>query len=594
MKWVTAVINRQEVSIAFDENSIHIYNAFPIKDDLKMRGYRWNPGDKSWFIRPTDVDKEIGLLQNNLSTSSPVTVQSVIEGTVNASPSELAVFPDSYSVADLRNRLDRLIREGIRGNVWVRGVIASDVKEYKWASYLDLKDEDDSRNIFFRMEVKRSQLEKINRKLADSGVANQLEKDLPVFCSVEVYLPLRNVIDVRLSLLDILPEYTQSKIRNQRDITLDALREEGILENQKTLQVPALISRIGLITSEQGTSIRDIRAGLSPYDHRYHFYFVDSRMEGSAAVDSVIQALYYLEQNHRDQLDVIIIARGGGSEQSLAVFNDLKLCRSVCHCSIPVLTAIGHEKDVSAIEMCSWFTPTPSTPSGIGKYLQNRFMELQEQLSGTMTRLVHHFSTVHHREMEKIRGHLKFIPERISGYLKGRKEHFVTLTGGLRQAVLFTVRDQERRIASLSGQLTSRYRDRVLKTEQGIQSLSAQLVSRGTTLHRRERLTVEKTILRLDFEKQYRNNLKQENDLQKYAAAVLTGAQKKVTADTERLTSRMQLVKASSPENVLKKGFSLVMDENNRVLKSVNDFNRIGKAVLRFHDGTAKIKNDSE
>ena len=64
-------INGQEVSVAFDENSIHIYNAFPIKDDLKMRGYRWNPTDKSWFLHPRDVDMEMEALENNLLSPSP-------------------------------------------------------------------------------------------------------------------------------------------------------------------------------------------------------------------------------------------------------------------------------------------------------------------------------------------------------------------------------------------------------------------------------------------------------------------------------------------------------------------------------------------
>ncbi|UCH98358.1 MAG: hypothetical protein JSV88_16360, partial [Candidatus Aminicenantes bacterium] len=339
MKWVTVVINGQEVSVAFDENSIHIYNAYPIKDDLKIRGYRWNPADKSWYLQPGDVDAEIRVLENNLQPSAaPVKC---------GKKPELAVFPESYSVAELRNRLDRLIREGIRGNIWVRGVIASDVKNYKWASYLDLKDEDENRDIFFRVEIKTHNLEKIERKLQESGAAQSLERDLPVFCHVEVYLPLRNVVDIRLSLLDILPEYTQAKIRNQREITLDKLKEEGIIENQKRLVVPVFISRLGLITSGQGTSIRDIKAGLHPYENKYRFFFVDSRMEGAHAVDSIIQAITFLESSPGIELDAIIIARGGGSEQSLAVFNDLRLCRKVCHTPIPILTAIGHEKDIT-------------------------------------------------------------------------------------------------------------------------------------------------------------------------------------------------------------------------------------------------------
>ncbi|MGD2092703.1 MAG: exodeoxyribonuclease VII large subunit [Candidatus Aminicenantes bacterium] len=590
MKWINVVINGQEVSVAFDENSIHIYNAYPIKDDLKMRGYRWNPADKSWFLHPRDIDIEMKVLENNLQPSSPTAAPPVKKG----EKSELAVLPESYSVAELRNRLDRLIREGIRGNVWVRGVIASEIKNYKWASYLDLKDEDENRHIFFRVEIKKQNLEKINLKLQESGVALALEPDLPVFCNVEVYLPLRNVVDIRLSLLDILPEYTQSKIRNQRDITLDQLKKENILENQKRLLLPAFISRLGLITSEQGTSIRDIRAGLHPYQGKYQFFFVDSRMEGANAVDSIIQAITFLEDNAGVELDAVIIARGGGSEQSLAIFNDLRLCRKVCNCPIPILTAIGHDKDFTAIEECSWLTPTPSTPSGIGKYLQNRYLNLQEQLSGTVTQLIHHFTTVHQREMEKIKAFLKHIPVRVSSYFKWKEEGFFNLTRELERSMGFTVRDHERRVGTLTRQLMNANRELLIKNKANIQSLAALILSRVDALNQREVKYMEKTILKLDFEKRHRVNQKQREDIREKARSLLTQVLKTITNVQKNIEARIQLVKASNPDQILKKGFTLTLDEEKRVIKSVNQFNQKQEATLKFHDGSTKIKKISE
>jgi exodeoxyribonuclease VII large subunit len=590
MKWITMVINGQEVSVAFDENSIHIYNAYPIKDDLKMRGYRWNPTDKSWSLHPRDVDIEMEVLENNLQSPSPPAAPPVKK---NEKPG-LAVFPESYSVAELRNRLDRLIREGIRGNIWVRGVIASEVKNYKWASYLDLKDEDQNRDIFFRVEIKKQNLEKINLKLQESGVAQSLEPDLPVFCNVEVYLPLRNVVDIRLSLLDILPEYTQSKIRNQREITLDQLKKEGILENQKRLVLPAFIYRLGLITSEQGTSIRDIRAGLHPYEGKYQFFFVDSRMEGANAVDSIIRAIMFLEDNPGIELDALIITRGGGSEQSLAIFNDLRLCRIVCNSRIPILTAIGHEKDITAIEQCSWLTPTPSTPSGLGKYLQHRYLNLQEQLSGSVTRLIHHFTNVHHREMEKIKAFLKHIPARVSGYLKWKEEGFFNLTRELERSVGFTVRDHERRIGTLSRQLMNANRELLIKNKANIESLSAVILSRVHTFNQREVKQMEKTIFKLDFEKRRRVNQKQQEEIREKARGLLVRVLKTINNVQRDVEVRMQLVQASNPDQVLKKGFTLTLDEEKRVIKSVNEFNQKQKATLKFHDGSTKIKKISE
>jgi len=581
MNWVTLTINGTDVSVAFDENSIHIYNAYPIKDDLKLRGYRWNPADKSWQFKSGDVTAEMEVLKNNLQPSTPLVKR--------IGKTELSKFPESYSVVDLRNRIDQLIQQGIRGNIWVRGVIASDIKNYEWASYLDLKDEDETYDIFFRVEVKKEILEKINQKLEEPGVAHSLEKDLPVFCNVDVHLPLRNVVDVRLTLLDILPEYTQAKIRNQREITLDKLKEEGILENQKRLILPALISRIGLITSEQGTSIKDIKAGLFPYVDKYQFFFTDSRMEGANAVDSIIQSIDFLENNSEIALDAIIIARGGGSEQSLAICNDLRLCRKVCLTRIPILTAIGHEKDVTAIELCSWLTPTPSTPSGMGKYLQSRYFNLQEQLTGTVTQLIHHFTNAHHREMEKIRAFLKNIPSLVLSYIRLREERFFSLTHGLEQSVTFTVRDQGRRIATLTRQLIEKYQDLNFKSKKNIEAFAVQILSRVGILNQREVKQVEKTILKLDFRKRRRDNKKQQEEIQKKAKTLVAQALKIFTSSQKDLEARRHLVHANNPQNVLRKGFTLTLDKGNQVIKTVKEFNQKRSGILKFHDGSTEI-----
>lgn len=594
MKWVTLNINGVEVNVAFDENSIHIYNAFPIKDDLKLRGYRWNPADKSWLIRPgeeSDVIAEIEKLKNNLKASPPPPASSA--GPIKQTErSELAKFPDSYSVADLRNRIDRLIREGIRGNIWVRGVIASDVKNYQWASYLDLKDEDEKLDIFFRVDIRKPNLEKINRKLKESGVAQSLEKDLPVFCNVEVYLPLRNVIDVRLSLLDILPEYTQAKIRNQREITLDKLKEEGILENQKKLIMPVLISRIGLITSGQGTSVRDIYAGLHPYDGKYQFFFIDSRMEGGNAVDMIIRALDFLENKSGIELDTIVIARGGGSEQSLSVFNDLRLCRRVCLARIPILTAIGHEKDISAVEQCSWLTPTPATPSGIGKYLQERYANLQKQLHTSITRLIHHFTNVHHREMEKINAFLRHIPARVSGSFRQQEERFFSRLRRLEQSVTYTVRDQGRHIIMFTRHLREKIRYLHLKNIKNIKMFSTAILSRIDALNRKEIKQVEKTILKLDFEKRRRDRHKLQEEIHRKARNLLTQAQKNLNDARKDIEVHSQLIHANDPQKILEKGFTLALDENNRVIKSLQEFEPKESAFLKFYDGAVKVKKE--
>jgi exodeoxyribonuclease VII large subunit len=560
MEWINIIINGKEVSVAFDENSIHIYNAFPIKDDLKLLGYRWNPEDKSWYISPEDVDYEIEVLKNNLE-SKPDIERVYPE-------SELSKFPKSMSVVELRNQIDQLIKRGIGGQIWIRGLVASDIKNYKWASYFDLKDENENIDIFFKVEVKKKDLEIINHKLNESGASETIEKDLPVFCLVEVYLPLKNMVDIRLKLLDILPEYTQSKIRNQREITIEKLKDEGILEKQKKMLLPLLIYRIGVITSEQGTSIEDIMAGLHPYEGKYNLFFVDSRMQGSNAVESILNAIDFLENNPKIPLDAIIIARGGGSEQSLAIFNDYKICQRVCCCKIPIITAIGHEKDVSAIEICSFFTPAPSTPSGIGKYLKDRYVSLQDQLIDSIYKLINCFSNVHNREVEKINSFLRNIPSIVLSILRLIEERFFSIARLMGQLVYFTVRDHKRRI----------------------NSFVRQLVYKAESLNNREEKQIKKIILGVDFHKRNKENIKFVEKIKDLSKTGLNLSLTAISDEEKAIKSRRDLVYANDPERILEKGFTLTLDEKNRIIKSIKEFKKIDFPKLKFNDGIIKIK----
>lgn len=591
MNWITVTVNGREVNVAFDENSIHIYNAYPIKDDLKLRGYRWNPGDKSWYIESGNVGEEMEVLKNNLqpvtAAAAPPVSPPPESGRVRDAMADR--FPRSYSVVELRSYIDQLIRNSLPGQIWVRGVIASEIKHYTWGSYFDLRDEDENLNLHFSVEVRKRTLEEIRAKLQRSGVADRLEKDLPVFFLVSVGLSLKYTVNVRLTLADILPEYTQSKLRSQFEVTLEKLKQEGILEYQKQLRLPRLLTHIGLITSAQGTSVEDIMAGLHPYENKYDFYFVDARMEGANAVDTIIRSLDMLEKDVNIPLDAVVIARGGGSEQSLSVFNDYRLCKRICLAGVPVLTAIGHEKDLSAAEFCSYFTPTPSTPSGLGKFFHDRVVTLQEQLSESIYRLVHYFSQIHRGEMERIRGLLKTIPGQGRQMLRFRQRTFLALTRRFEQSAVFMVRDQERQIAARLGQIVTRTQMIRQNRRMYIQRLLQAIVSRAGILSRRERQAVVKTAMKLDFARLMRENRKNRSGVQQAAGQVWALSRKCRRNSEKALTVGIDLLRAHDPALILKKGFTLTLDDRDRVVKTLTDFRQLPEASLKFHDGTAKI-----
>jgi len=555
MKFVSIVINGFDVKVAFDENSVHIYNAYPIKDELKLRGYRWDPLQKTWYNDRADVESELAVLNNNL--------QSEIIGhsehnennehnkhkankdlfDIDKKESETAGMPKSSSVSELRNRLHRIITDYVEGNIWVRGVIASELKNYNWASYFDLKDENELNDVYFSSEIKVSNLSSINYKLKKMGIADSLSKDLPVLLLVKVELSYKKNINIRLSVIDILPEFTREKIKNQREITIDKLHSEGILENQKKKTLPLLVRNIGLITSEQGTSIRDILAGMDKYSSKYDINFIDARMEGDNAVATIIKAIEYFEMR-KTPPDLIVIARGGGSEQSLSVFNDYKLCKKVCESDIPVLTAIGHEKDLSAIELCSFLTPSPSTPSGIGKYFFDRYLELQKKL-------LEMFNKISNLSSILLKDHRYAVNKNISS------------------------------ISLINKRL-------ILDSTNKINSLVKFIFLRTTSFIKNKHMVIKGIIARLEPKRISENNEVKKDIIINKLNTIIDCGKRVFKGKYDILQQKQFLIKASDPQKILKRGFTLTIGKNGKIITSKENF-KDDNALLKFYDGEVKI-----
>jgi exodeoxyribonuclease VII large subunit len=136
------------------------------------------------------------------------------------------------------------------------------------------------------------------------------------------------------------------------------LQEEGLFDRPKK-PIPPLPQRIGVITSPQGAALRDILNILARRHHSANVLIYPSQVQGDAAPAEVAAGIRHFNQTH--SVEVIIIARGGGSVEDLAAFNDEGLARAVVASEIPVISAIGHETDFTIVDFVADLrAPTPS------------------------------------------------------------------------------------------------------------------------------------------------------------------------------------------------------------------------------------------
>ncbi|MBP8960951.1 exodeoxyribonuclease VII large subunit [Patescibacteria group bacterium] len=156
----------------------------------------------------------------------------------------------------------------------------------------------------------------------------------------------------------------------------EKLRNEGLFSQERKRALPAYPKTIGLITADNSDAKKDFETHLGNYGFKIYFY--DVRVEGLKSAENVVQAIKYFNENFTD-VDILTITRGGGSLESLQAFNSEGVARAVFSSRIPVVSAIGHERNFTICDMVA--DVRASTPTDAGKIVSKDWREASQILS---------------------------------------------------------------------------------------------------------------------------------------------------------------------------------------------------------------------
>jgi exodeoxyribonuclease VII large subunit len=187
--------------------------------------------------------------------------------------------------------------------------------------------------------------------------------------------------------LQISAEYLEPKGAGAVQIAFEQLKArleaEGLFEAARKKPVPSLPQRIGIVTSPQAAALRDILNILRRRHHGASVLIFPAQVQGEAAALEVGAGVRHF--NKTRSVDVIIVARGGGSAEDLAAFNHEGLARVIATSEIPVISAVGHETDFTIIDFVADLrAPTPSAAAEM--VIRSR-QEIEEQMDGLGRRL---------------------------------------------------------------------------------------------------------------------------------------------------------------------------------------------------------------
>lgn len=147
----------------------------------------------------------------------------------------------------------------------------------------------------------------------------------------------------------------------------EKLQKEGLFEESNKIPIPRFVSSIGVVTSATGAVLQDIKNVTRRRNPNLDIYVYDASVQGKFAVSDVISGITYFD--NLSDVDVIIVARGGGSIEDLMPFNDEELARVAYICNKPIISAVGHETDYSILDFVADLrAPTPSAAAELVTY----------------------------------------------------------------------------------------------------------------------------------------------------------------------------------------------------------------------------------
>lgn len=187
-----------------------------------------------------------------------------------------------------------------------------------------------------------------------------------------VVVTYHEVYGFSLQIIDIDPAYTLGEVERRRRETIARLQSDGVWDMNREVALPYPALRIAVVSSATAAGYEDFVRELGRSPFAFCVTLFEAGMQGDAAEQSIVDALARIAES-MDDFDVVAMLRGGGSTSDLALFDSYRLASHVAQFPLPVLTGIGHDKDVSVVDMVAH--TMCKTPTAVATMLAELAME---------------------------------------------------------------------------------------------------------------------------------------------------------------------------------------------------------------------------
>ena len=375
----------------------------------------------------------------------------------------------------------------------------------------------------------------------ENSTGETLREGLKILIKIKV--EYHEVYGLSLIISDIDPAFTIGEMAMKRQLIIKRLEQEGVFTMNKDLRFPAVPQRIAIISSKNAAGYSDFVNHLKGNSFGYVFYtsLLETALQGTETEQSVISALDKIALTSHI-FDLVVIIRGGGSQSDLSWFDNYNIAYHITQFPLPVITGIGHDKDVSVTDMVA--NMSMKTPTAVADFL-----------------------------IDSVAGAENYIIEMIPGIINASRN--------IIERNKTRIESSSIRLFPLSRIMLSAIKDTLTSKIIEINTTGKELIFRAALIPADQRSKLTSAVKSLFS----RGKLALERNNQRF----ITGTKSFLAVSSVRMNSLESTLQLLNPQNVLQRGYTIT-SHNGEIVK-VSDQIREGDIIdTQFKDGTAKSK----
>ena len=480
-----------------------------------------------------------------------------------------------WTVSELTQRIRDLLESEFYDQ-WIEGEVSNSHVAQSGHLYFTLKDaKAQIRCVCFRDQAR------ILKFRPEDGLHVTVRGSISVYESRGEYqIYVTNIEPVGLGALQLAFEQLKKR-----------LQAEGLFDPERKKPLPVLPARIGLITSSRGAAVRDILNVLRRRFPNLRVLLYPVRVQGDGAAADIVQAMRHF--NRTRSVEVVILARGGGSLEDLWAFNEEVVARAISDSVIPIITGVGHETDFTIADfVADMRAPTPSAAAEIVVRMRQDFERHIAERQRQLAQRIRYLLLEQHRRIRDLEAHRGF--RRIEDLVRRRRQQVDELSSQLAEGLQERLEQARQRLRLSAARIESfdlRGRAQALRgrVARSMSELRAAL-DRAMALKRRRFAVAHVRFASLDLRARVgrlRRGLdRQVQELRARCDRFLVARRRRLEA------ARLQL-EERSPLRLLERGYAIAYDSAGKVLRSVDQVALGDEIAVRLARGQldATVRN---